>query len=119
MTQLDFLKARLEATVSPMDYLAATKTSPDNFLLVDVRNAPSNLKKVKIAGAIEIPEKDLTTRLNELPKDKTIIVYCWDVWCNLATKASIILLENGYKVKELYGGIAAWQILNLPTTPLI
>lgn len=119
MTQLDFLKARLEATVSPMDYLAATKASPDNFFLVDVRNAPPNLKKVKIAGAIEIPEKDLAERLNELPKDRMIVVYCWDVWCNLATKASIILLENEFKVKELYGGITAWQTLNLPITPLI
>jgi rhodanese-related sulfurtransferase len=119
MTQLDFLKARLEATVSPMDYLATTKASPDNFILVDVRNAPPHIKKVKITGAIEIPEKDLATRLNELPKDKMIIVYCWDVWCNLATKASIILLENGYTVKELYGGIAAWQILTLPVTPLV
>lgn len=119
MTQLDFLKARLEATVSPMDYLTTTKASPDNFILVDVRNAPPNLKKVKIAGSIEIPEKDLTTRLNELPKGKIIIVYCWDVWCNLAAKASVILLEEGYSVKELYGGIAAWQTLNLPVESLV
>lgn len=119
MTQLEFLKARMEATISPMDYLAAVKASPAEYFLVDVRNAPAHLKKIKIEGAMEIPEKDLASRLSELPNDKIIIVYCWDVWCNLATKASIVLLENGYRVKELYGGISAWQTLNLPTTTLI
>lgn len=36
-----------------------------------------------------------------------------------ASKSAIVLLENGFSVKELSGGIASWKILNLPTTSLL
>ncbi|WP_369075764.1 hypothetical protein [Neobacillus bataviensis] len=42
------------------------------------------------------------------------MVYCWDVWCNTAVKVASFLLERGYKVKELTGGIAAWKEMNFP-----
>lgn len=118
MTNLEYLENLVETTISPMDFLAASKAQPNTFVVVDVRNAPSHLKKVKIAGAIEIPEMDIKSRFGELPKDKVIVVYCWDTWCNLAKKASIVLIKNGYTVKELTGGIAAWQSLKLPITEL-
>ena len=45
----------------------------------------------------------MKTRLSELPKDKVIVVYCWDTLCNLAKKASVELIKSGYTVKELTG----------------
>jgi len=54
-------------------------------------------------------------KLGELPKSKTIVVYCWDTWCNMAAKAAIILLENDYDVLELSGGIASWKSMTFPT----
>jgi rhodanese-related sulfurtransferase len=118
MTALDFFQARIDNTVSPMDYMAASKQNPDEFVVVDVRNAPPHLKKVKIAGAIEIPLNALENQVSQLPKDKTIVLYCWDCWCNMAAKAAVILLKNDYKAKELAGGIAAWQSMNLPVETL-
>lgn len=118
MNILNYFQSRIEATFSPMDYVMAKKNAPSGFVLVDVRNAPPHLKKVKIEGASEIPLNELETRLSELPKDKTIVVYCWDVWCNMAAHAAIILLKNGYTVKELNGGISAWQSMNLPIEKL-
>lgn len=118
MTNLEYLENLLETTISPMDFMAASKAQPDTFTLIDVRNAPPHLKKVKISGAVEIPEKDIKNRLSELPKDKVIVVYCWDTWCNLAKKACVELIKNGYTVKELTGGIAAWQSLNLPVADI-
>ena len=56
---------------------------------------------------------ELENNLYNLPKEKTIVVYCWETWCNLGAKSAIKLLENGYNVKELVGGIAAWKTLNL------
>jgi rhodanese-related sulfurtransferase len=47
-------------------------------------------------------------------RDKLIVLYCWDTGCSLATRAALIGLEHDYRVKELYGGIAAWEILRLP-----
>jgi rhodanese-related sulfurtransferase len=119
MNSKDFFSARVANTLSPMDYLQLSKLNPNQVILVDVRNAPAHLKKVKIENAIEIPQNELEARISELPKDKTIVVYCWDTWCNLAAKAALVLIENGYTVKELSGGIAAWNIMKLTVVNLV
>ena len=118
MSQIDFFRNRVESTFSPMDYMQASKQNIDEYVLLDVRNGPPHLKREKIKDAIEISQAEIANRLSEIPKDKVIVLYCWDVWCNTAAKAAIILLENGYKVKELSGGIAAWKTMDFPTTPL-
>ena len=118
MRTIDYFQSRIEATVSPMDCVMMSKSEPQNYILIDVRNAPPHLKEVKIKGALEIPLNELANRLGELPKDKMIIIYCWDVWCNMAAHAAVILLKNGYQVKELIGGISAWQSMNLPIEKL-
>lgn len=119
MNKLDFFKARIEATISPMDFIQANKANPDSMVLIDVRNAPAHLKEKAIVGALQIPQVEISSHLSEIPKDKIIVVYCWDVWCNLAAKAAVTLLENGFNVLELSGGIAAWNILKLPTQSLV
>jgi len=114
MNALDYFKARLQATISPMDYVKAKQLSPENYFLIDVRNGPAQLRSLTIEDAHIIPEQELSGRLDEIPKDREIIVYCWDVWCNTAAKAAVVLLEKGYQVKELTGGIAAWKEMNFP-----
>ena len=114
MSKMDYFKAKVEATISPMDFTQATKAEPDRFIVVDVRNAPPHVMKQKIAGAKHIPLMQLSERLGELTKDKTIVVYCWETWCNMAAKAAVVLLENGYDVLELTGGIAAWTTMGFP-----
>lgn len=116
MQALEYFHARLEATISPMDYMKSSKMNPETYTLIDVRNGPHELRNLIIEGAKVIPEQELNNHLHEIPKDKETIVYCWDVWCNTAAKAAKFLLEKGYKVKELTGGIAAWQIMNFPVT---
>jgi rhodanese-related sulfurtransferase len=56
----------------------------------------------------------LNLRWSIVPKNKLIVLYCWDTWCSLATSAALILIEHGLRVKELYGGIAAWETLRMP-----
>lgn len=118
MNALDYFNARLEATISPMDYLKSIKAAPEMYFLVDVRNGPKDLRNITIKGAKIIPEQELKNRIGEIPKEKEIIVYCWDVWCNTATKSAKILLERDYRVKELAGGITAWQKMNFPISKL-
>lgn len=117
MSKIDYFKAKVEATISPMDFMQAEKAEPDKFLVVDVRNAPPHIMKQKIAGASHIPLTHLSDRLGELPKDKTIVLYCWETWCNMAAKAAMLLLENGYDVLELTDGIAAWTTMGFPVEP--
>ncbi len=116
MNALDYFNARLEATISPMDYLKSVQANPEKYFLIDVRNGPEHARSLTIKGANIIPQQELPVRLHEIPKDKEIIVFCWDVWCNTAAKVAAFLLERGYKVKELTGGIAAWKEMNFPVT---
>ncbi|HSR30850.1 MAG TPA: rhodanese-like domain-containing protein [Anaerolineae bacterium] len=44
-------------------------------ILVDVRSKTS-YDKLHAAGAISIPEEEIEASLDELPRDKTIILYC-------------------------------------------
>ncbi|PHC82962.1 ArsR family transcriptional regulator [Bacillus wiedmannii] len=114
MKNSNYFTEKLEHTFSPMDYLQQAKFSPDKYFLVDVRNGPAHLRKEKIEGAVEIPQLELEKHINEIPTDKIVVVYCWDVWCNTAAKAAVTLLEKNYEVKELVGGIAAWRTMNFP-----
>ena len=118
MNALDYFNARLEATISPMDFLKSTQMDPEKYFLIDVRNGPSHVRSLTIKDANVIPEQELSNRLNEIPKDKEIIIYCWDVWCNTAAKVAKFLLEKDYKVKELTGGIAAWQQMSFPVSEI-
>lgn len=114
MNRLEYFKARLDATVSPMDLHKILAENPDSVCIVDVRNGPADLLQYKIKGALEIQQTDIEKRMAELPKDKLIILYCWETWCSLAVKAAVPLLENGYDAKELFGGLTAWMTLQLP-----
>jgi rhodanese-related sulfurtransferase len=56
-----------------------------------------------LKGALNVPTWEIKDRLNEIPKDKEIIVYC-----SSGIRAEItshILKEAGYKVRYLYAGI--------------
>jgi len=118
MSALEYFKLRLEATVSPMDTIGAMKEQPEDVYVVDVRVGPPDLLKEVIAGAVRIPQPEIESRMSELPSEKLIVLYCWDTWCSLAVKAAVPLLEAGLNVKELYGGMAAWNTMGLPTQTL-
>ncbi|NOI25687.1 FAD-dependent oxidoreductase [Vibrio mediterranei] len=79
----------------------------DNQLLLDVRN-PSELENVGfIEGAINIPVDQLRQRMDELPKDKEIIIYCQvGLRGNVAYRQ---LVNNGYKAKNLIGGYRTFK----------
>ncbi|MDR3510170.1 MAG: rhodanese-like domain-containing protein [Caulobacteraceae bacterium] len=112
LTRLLFA-SKAAAYVSPMTIKDWWEEGRSDFVLVDARKRhPAPAKR--IAGALWMPEPEVSERWAELPKDKLIVLYCWDTWCSLATTAALILLEHGYRVKELYGGIAAWETLRLP-----
>ncbi|TLG76742.1 rhodanese-like domain-containing protein [Culicoidibacter larvae] len=112
--RINYLNAVVESQLSPTEVVELATSTPNKIQHVDVRIAPAEFKKNKPMGAIEIPVIELTQRLNELSKDKLIVVSTWGPTCSLAKQASIILLENGYEVVELSGGIALWEEFNFP-----
>jgi len=85
----------------PIHYDEVTNLSDDQILL-DVRN-PGELESVGyLDGAINIPVDQLRQRMDELPKDKEIIIYCQvGLRGNVAYRQ---LVNNGYKARNLIGG---------------
>jgi NADPH-dependent 2,4-dienoyl-CoA reductase/sulfur reductase-like enzyme/rhodanese-related sulfurtransferase len=72
--------------------------------LLDVRNPPE-LAVESVPGAVNIPLPQLRARLGELPKDKEIQVICRSAV--RAYYATRILLQNGFKAKNISGGMLA------------
>ena len=75
----------------------------EGFLL-DVRNPPE-LQVESVAGALNIPLPQLRARLGELPRDKEIQVICRSAV--RAYYATRILLQNGFKARNISGGMLA------------
>jgi len=75
----------------------------ESFLL-DVRNPPE-LEVESIPGALNIPLPQLRARLAELPKDKEIAIICRSA--QRAYYATRILLQNGFRAKNITGGMLA------------
>lgn len=76
-------------------------------VLLDVRN-PGELNSVGyIEGAINIPVDELRQRMDELPKDKEIVIYCQvGLRGNVAYRQ---LVNRGYKAKNLIGGYRTYK----------
>jgi NADPH-dependent 2,4-dienoyl-CoA reductase/sulfur reductase-like enzyme/rhodanese-related sulfurtransferase len=72
--------------------------------LLDVRN-PQELAVESVPGALNIPLPQLRARLGELPKDKDILVICRSAV--RAYYATRILLQNGFRAKNISGGMLA------------
>ena len=76
-------------------------------IIVDVRTKDER-ELGYIDGAISIPVNDIRERLGELDKSKTIIVYCAiGLRAYIATR---ILVQNGFKVRNLLGGYSLYKI---------
>jgi rhodanese-related sulfurtransferase len=76
--------------------------------LLDVRQ-PVELVVEKVPGAVNIPLHELRARLGELPRDREILVICRSA--QRAYYATRILLQNGFKARNLSGGMMARAML--------
>ena len=87
----------------------------EDYLFLDVRSL-EEYESSHIEGAMHIPVSELEGRLDELPKDKPIIVYCDSVGCSRSGRAAHILIDNGFKeVYDMTGkGIVEWEEKGYP-----
>jgi rhodanese-related sulfurtransferase len=83
-------------------------TSVGSGFLLDVRNPPE-LAVEQVPGAVNIPLPELRARLGELPRDREIFVFCRSA--QRAYYATRILLLNGFKARNLSGGMMARSML--------
>jgi len=74
----------------------------DDAFLLDVRN-PAELDVETVPGAVNIPLPQLRSRLEELPRDQEINVFCRSA--QRSYYATRILLQNGFKVRNISGSM--------------
>lgn len=91
---------------------AAAKRDAGAFIL-DVRE-PDEWNTVHIPGATLIPLGQLEARVNEVPKDKEVVVVCRSG--NRSKQGRDILKNAGFtQVTSMAGGMTQWSAAGLPT----
>lgn len=84
----------------------AAELCASGAFVLDVRE-PNEWAEAHIPGATLIPLGELESRMEEVPQDQTVLVYCRSG--SRSTSARGILRAAGYpNVTSLSGGITAW-----------
>lgn len=78
-----------------------------NFI-IDART-PAEYKRGTIAGAINIPLNEIRERINEIPKDRDVYIFCLSGLRSYV--ASCILRNAGINAINLSGGYTSWSIV--------
>ena len=87
--------------------LNSKKINNEDFILLDVRTDQEVFISI-IEGSLHIPMNDIPSKMNELDKEKEIIVQCKSG--KRSAKVCEFLMRNNFNnVKNLKGGIIAWS----------
>jgi glyoxylase-like metal-dependent hydrolase (beta-lactamase superfamily II)/rhodanese-related sulfurtransferase len=85
---------------------AVAGRSPDTLLL-DVRE-PDEYALGHVPGAVNLPQAELASRLDEMPRDRPVQVICQGGYRSL--RSAQFLAQCGFRdVVSVRGGTAAWQ----------
>jgi hydroxyacylglutathione hydrolase len=104
------LTATTEHVSAP--FAAELLASSDPPLAIDVR-APRERDEKYIPGSHAIPLTQLLDRLDQLPKERRLLVYCAGGY--RSSIAASLLQRHGFqRVSDLAGGIVGWEASRLP-----
>ncbi len=105
--------AMLTTTVPvPEVDLAALEARPADAVVLDVRE-PGEFARGHVPGAINLPQADLATRLDDVPRDRPILTICQAGLRSL--RAAQFLRQVGYEqVASVRGGTSAWMAAGKP-----
>lgn len=96
-----------------VDFLQSRK---DDIHLIDVRTE-AEVAAGAIAGAVHIPLHLLPLKANEIPLDKTVVIYCRSG--ARSAQACAFMQQKGYdNMHNLVGGISAWARAGMPISRL-
>ena len=89
------------------------RTAAGDIVVLDVRPA-EEYAAGHIPGAISIPVGELADRIDELPGDREIVVYCRGEYCVFAHDAVRTLAGHGRRAIRLSDGMLEWRVAGLP-----
>lgn len=104
-TQESAAKQSVNQKITPADFQATFVDGGAEHMLVDVRT-PEEFASGHIPGAVNIPVQELQSRLQEIPQDTAVVLYCRSG--NRSNQAAGILGGAGYPEVYDLGGIGAW-----------
>ena len=106
--QARYYESKLQYEIDPWDLNEALERG-DKILLVDTRT-PEAYGRSHIPGAVNIPHRTMsTTTTAHLDKGALIVTYCDGIRCNGSTKGALNMVQLGFRVKELIGGLDCWR----------
>ena len=105
--ELIFQTLRVSATT-----LAEELASPHPPLLVDVRTERERREK-RIEPSLHLPLPHLSERMGEIPLNQNIVVHCAGGYRS-SLAASLLKRAGAVDVKDLLGGIGAWEKSGFP-----
>jgi rhodanese-related sulfurtransferase/glyoxylase-like metal-dependent hydrolase (beta-lactamase superfamily II) len=98
---------RLNATLA-----AERLASSEPPVVIDVRATLERASR-HIPGSLHVPLNHLVDRLDELPRDRPLLVHCAGGY--RSSIAASLLQQHGWTdVSEIAGGIGAWEAAQLP-----
>jgi rhodanese-related sulfurtransferase len=97
--------------LTPAQYQAQFQAPARPHFLLDVRT-PEEFATGRIPGAANISLQTLAQRLQEVPKNIPVVVYCRSG--NRSRTASQTLKQAGYSEVYDLGGIIEWRAQGLP-----
>ncbi|HIJ78701.1 MAG: rhodanese-like domain-containing protein [Desulfobulbaceae bacterium] len=105
-------------TQTPVTKLAPTEAwrllSAERPFVLDVRPLDFTTNQSYIKGAIHCPLVDLIDRINELPKNRPLLICDWTM--KQSPLAAIYLQSKGYNVLGVVkGGMERWLHENFPS----
>jgi rhodanese-related sulfurtransferase len=81
-------------------------------VLLDVRE-PEEFAREHVPGAVNVPQAELATRLDEIPRDRPILTICQVGSRSL--RSAQFLRQQGYQnVTTVAGGTRAWRVAGRP-----
>lgn len=85
------------------------RSKKEKVFLIDVR-PEEEYKAGHIPHAVSVPLAQLKKRLNELPRNRTIVAYCRGPLCVMAVEATKILGQKKYNAIRMEDGYVEWKL---------
>jgi len=115
--QVRYYQAKLQYEIDPWDLNEALGRG-DRIVLVDTRS-PEVYGRSHIPGAVNIPHRAMSAATTaHLDREALIVTYCDGIRCNGSTKGALKMVQLGFRVKELIGGLDCWRYDGYPVDGL-
>lgn len=82
-------------------------------MVLDVRPA-DEFALGHLPGAVNIPLRELKSRLSKLKPRQEIVAYCRGEYCVLSFEAVALLRAKGFRARRLEEGLPEWRAAGLP-----